>query len=170
MGDPGAALNPALRDVRFCPRCGQRADVEYPRFMSCPHCGYGAYYNPKPVAAAIPVTAAGEIVLLRRAFDPGKDLWTFPGGFVDLGETVEQAARREAREELDIAIELGALVGVYSRAEERTVLIVYAANATEPPRTTEEAVEVRSFDRDNIPWDELAFWSTRDALRDFLSA
>jgi 8-oxo-dGTP diphosphatase len=164
------ALNPALQEARFCPRCAQPATVAYPRSITCPHCGYGAYYNPKPVAAAIPVTPSDEIILLRRAFEPGKDLWTFPGGFVDLGESVEDAARREAREELDIAIELGPLVGVYSRAEERTVLIVYSARATEPPRATEEAVEVRSFERGAIPWDELAFWSTRDALREFLGA
>jgi 8-oxo-dGTP diphosphatase len=163
-------LNPALEHARFCPRCAQPATVTYPRSITCPHCGYGAYYNPKPVAAAIPVTASGEVILLRRAFEPGKDLWTFPGGFVDLGETVEQAAHRETREELDIAIELGPLVGVYSRAEERTVLIVYSARATEPPSTTAEAVEVRTYTRDAIPWDELAFWSTRDALRDFLTA
>jgi ADP-ribose pyrophosphatase YjhB (NUDIX family) len=165
-----STLNPALQEARFCPRCAQPATVTYPRSITCPHCGYGAYYNPKPVAAAIPVTQTNRIILLRRAFEPGKDLWTFPGGFVDLGETVEEAARREAKEELDIAIELGALVGVYSRAEERTVLIVYAARAIERPRTTEEALEVRGFDRDDIPWDELAFWSTHDALRDFLTA
>ncbi len=46
------SLNPALDGARFCPRCGEAAEVEYPRFISCPHCGYGAYYNPKPVAAA----------------------------------------------------------------------------------------------------------------------
>jgi ADP-ribose pyrophosphatase YjhB (NUDIX family) len=161
-------LNPALEDARFCPRCAQPATVAYPRSITCPHCGYGAYYNPKPVAAAIPQTADGRIILLRRAFEPGKGLWTFPGGFVDLGETVQQAAHRETREELDIAIELERLVGVYSRAEERTVLIVYAARTSEPPSTTTEAVEVGSFARDSIPWDELAFWSTRDALRDFL--
>jgi 8-oxo-dGTP diphosphatase len=164
------SLNPALQDARYCPRCGEPAEVAYPRSISCPHCGYGAYYNPKPVAAAIPVTPDNHIVLLKRAFDPGKDLWTFPGGFVDLGETVEQAAHRETREELDIAIELGPLVGVYSRAEERTVLIVFAAQTAEPPRTTEEAIEVSSFERHDLPWDELAFWSTRDALRDFLGA
>jgi 8-oxo-dGTP diphosphatase len=164
------ALNPALEDARFCPRCARPATIAYPRSITCPHCGYGAYYNPKPVAAAIPVTPQDQIILLRRAFEPGKDLWTFPGGFVDLGETVQQAAHRETREELDIAIELGPLVGVYSRAEERTVLIVYAARATETPSTTEEASEVRAFDRSDLPWDELAFWSTRDALRDFLRA
>jgi ADP-ribose pyrophosphatase YjhB (NUDIX family) len=162
-------LNPALQEARFCPRCAQPAAIDYPRSITCAHCGYGAYYNPKPVAAAIPVTRQEEIILLRRGFDPGKGLWTFPGGFVDLGETVQQAAHRETREEIDIAIELGPLVGVYSRAEERTVLIVYAATATEQPRTTEEATEVRSFARDGIPWDELAFWSTRAALTDFLN-
>ncbi len=162
------ALNPALQDAKFCPRCGQPAEIAYPRSISCPHCGYGAYYNPKPVAAAIPVTPAGDIVLLRRGFDPGKDLWTFPGGFVDLGETVEEAARREAREEIRAEVQLGELVGVYSRAEERVVLIVFAARTTQTPRTTDEATEVRAYPVHELPWDELAFWSTRDALKDFV--
>jgi ADP-ribose pyrophosphatase YjhB (NUDIX family) len=163
-------LNPALEEARFCPRCAQPAQVAYPRSITCPHCGYGAYYNPKPVAAAIPLTPAGEIILLRRAFDPGKGLWTFPGGFVDLGETVQQAAHRETTEELGIAIELGALVGVYSRPDSRIVLIVFAAGTTDEPTTTDEASEVRSFQAAELPWDELAFWSTREALRDFLDA
>jgi ADP-ribose pyrophosphatase YjhB (NUDIX family) len=163
-------LNPALQEARFCPRCAQPAQVAYPRSITCPHCGYGAYYNPKPVAAAIPVAPTGDIILLRRAFDPGKDLWTFPGGFVDLGETVQQAAHRETTEELGIAIELGALVGVYSRPDSHVVLIVFAATTTDEPTATEEASEVRGFRATQIPWDELAFWSTRDALRDFLDA
>jgi ADP-ribose pyrophosphatase YjhB (NUDIX family) len=169
MGDPGAALNPALRDVRFCPRCGRPADVEYPRFMSCAHCGYGAYYNPKPVAAAIPATADGRIILLRRGFEPGKGLWTFPGGFVDLGESVEDAARREAMEELEIDVELGAIVGVYSRPEDHVVLIVYAATTAQTPQPTAEATEVRAFAPRELPWDTLAFWSTERALRAFIA-
>jgi len=162
-------LNPALEDARFCPRCGNAAEVAYPRSISCPHCGYGAYYNPKPVAAAIPVTAAGEVVLLRRGFDPGKDLWTFPGGFVDLGESVEEAARREAREEIEADVELTGLVGVYSRGEERIVLIVFEAQIEATPRTTPEALQVEAFAPDEIPWQELAFWSTTNALKDFLA-
>jgi ADP-ribose pyrophosphatase YjhB (NUDIX family) len=162
-------LNPALDQVSFCPRCGQHADVDYPRSINCPHCGYGAYYNPKPVAAAIPVTPRNELILLKRGFDPGKDLWTFPGGFVDLGESVEQAARREAQEELEIDIELTHLVGVYSSQDDRVVLIVFAATTTQHPRTTAEAIAVKSFNPDEIPWQELAFWSTTNALRDFLA-
>src|SRR5215218_4899682 len=169
MHDAMDELNPALRDVRFCPRCGQEAEVEYPQLIRCPHCGYGAYYNPKPVAAAIPVTPDGRIILLKRGFDPGKGLWTFPGGFVDLGESVEQAAHREVREEIDVAIELGPLVGVYSRPDSRIVLIVYAASTAERPRRTDEASEVHPFSRAAIPWEELAFPTTRAALKDFLT-
>lgn len=161
-----AALNPALAQARFCPRCGQPAQVDFPRRIECPHCGYAAYYNPKPVAAAIPIDAQGRTILLRRGFEPGRGLWTFPGGFVDLGESVEDAARREADEELGLAIELENLVGVYSRADERVVLIVYRARAIGQPRTTPEAVEVRAFWHAELPWSELAFWSTELALRD----
>ena len=112
------------------------------------------------------MTPDGRIILLRRGFDPGKGLWTFPGGFVDLGESVEDAAVREAMEELEIDIELGPLVGVYSRADERVVLVVYRATTTQTPRTTDEATEVRAFAPDELPWDELAFWSTELALKD----
>jgi len=162
-------INPALDDVSYCPRCRRPAEVVYPRSLTCAHCGYGAYYNPKPVAAAIPRDDDGRIVLLRRGFDPGAGLWTFPGGFVDLGESVEEAALRETREELEMDIQLDGLVGVYSRADERVVLVVFQARALSPPSTTEEATEVNAFASGELPWDELAFWSTEVALRDALA-
>jgi ADP-ribose pyrophosphatase YjhB (NUDIX family) len=163
-----ASLNPALAEARFCPRCGEAAEVTFPRRIVCTHCGYAAYSNPKPVAAAIPIDERGRVILLRRGFEPGRGRWTFPGGFVDLGESVEAAACRETDEELGLAVELGTLVGVYSRADERVVLIVFRALAVGEPRTTPEAVEVRPFGRTEIPWSELAFWSTELALRDAL--
>jgi ADP-ribose pyrophosphatase YjhB (NUDIX family) len=161
-----ASINPALAEARFCPRCGQLADITFPRSIVCPHCGYAAYFNPKPVAGAIPVDDEDHVILLRRGFEPGRGRWTFPGGFVDLGESVVDAAHRETDEELGIAIELGSLVGVYSRADDRVVLIVFLARALGRPRTTPEAIEVRSFAQAELPWDELAFWSTEQALRD----
>jgi ADP-ribose pyrophosphatase YjhB (NUDIX family) len=145
------------------------AEVEYPRRIQCPHCGYAAYYNPKPVAAAIPFDDSGRVILLRRGFDPGAGKWTFPGGFVDLGESVEEAAHRETDEELGMAIDLGRLVGVYSRDDDRVILVVFLARALGEPGTSPEATEVRAFAPDLIPWDELAFWSTKRALRDALS-
>lgn len=165
-----ASLNPALAEARFCPRCGRPAEVEFPRRISCPHCGYSAYSNPSPVAAAIPIDDDGRVILLRRGFDPGAGLWTFPGGFVDLGESVPDAARREAQEELGLAIELDGLVGVYSRPEDRVVLIVYRARAGGVPHTSPEAIEVAAFAPGEIPWDQLAFWSIERALREALAA
>jgi ADP-ribose pyrophosphatase YjhB (NUDIX family) len=161
-------MNPALDATRFCPHCGAAPRIEYPRSMHCDACGYAQFYNPKPVAAAIPREPDGRIWLLRRGFDPSAGRWTFPGGFVDLGESVDMAARREAREELEIDIELGALVGVYSRPEDRVVLVVYEAIARGDPHPTPEAPEIRAFAPGEIPWDELAFWSTGQALRDML--
>jgi ADP-ribose pyrophosphatase YjhB (NUDIX family) len=161
-----ASINPALAEARFCPRCEQLADITFPRSIACPHCGYNAYFNPKPVAGAIPMDDEDRVILLRRGFDPGQGRWTFPGGFVEQGESVEDAAHREANEELGISIELGPLVGVCSRAEDRVVLIVFLARALGRPQTTPEATQVRSFAQAEIPWDELAFWSTDRALRD----
>src|SRR5919112_2701668 len=154
-----ASLNPALEDARFCPRCAQPAQVTFPRELRCEACGYRALWSPEPVAAAIPRDAEGRIWLLRRTLHEGAGRWTFPGGFVELGESVEDAARRETREEMEIDIELGGLVGVYSRAQERVVLVVFAARALGTPRTTEEATEVRAYAPEELPWDELAFWS-----------
>ncbi|MEA2385581.1 MAG: hypothetical protein QOH72_5552 [Solirubrobacteraceae bacterium] len=162
------SINPALEGVRFCPRCGATPRVDFPRSLQCENCGYAAFYNPKPVAGAIPREADGRLWLLRRGFDPGAGLWTFPGGFVDLGESVEDAAVREAKEELEIDIALTGLVGVYSRPQDRVVLVVYDATLRGEPRPTPEAPEIRAFAPGEVPWSELAFWSTEQALRDLL--
>jgi 8-oxo-dGTP diphosphatase len=163
------SLNPALEDVRFCPRCGKDATIRFPRSLTCPHCGYGAFYNPKPVACTIPRNGDNELILLKRGFEPNRGRWSMPGGFVDLGESVEEAAIRETKEEINLDIELTQLVGVYSRNTERVVVVVYAARTEGTPTRTEEALEVQAFQPTTIPWDELAFWSDGRALRDYLS-
>ena len=107
---------------------------------------------------------------MRRATEPARGRWTMPGGFVDLGESVEDAAVRETHEELALEIDLGDLVGVYSRAQDRIVVVVYGARARGTPQPTDEALEVRAFVPSEIPWPDLAFWSDERALRDYLGA
>jgi len=87
-----------------------------------------------------------------------------PGGFVDLGETVEGAILRELGEELCVEATIGELVGVYSRADDRVVVIVFEAWVSGKPRPTDEAPEVRAFAAAELPWDELTFPSDRAAL------
>jgi ADP-ribose pyrophosphatase YjhB (NUDIX family) len=164
------SLNPALEDVGFCPRCGAAVMVRFPRSLHCEHCGYAAFYNPKPVGCAIAREPDGRLWLARRGFEPGKGRWSMPGGFVDLGETVEAAIVRELEEELCVSARIGRLVGVYSRAEERVVVIVFQAELMGPPRATDEAPEVSAFAPDAIPWDTLAFWTDSAALHDLLRA
>jgi 8-oxo-dGTP diphosphatase len=164
------SLNAALEDVGFCPRCGAPATVRFPRSLHCDRCGYAAFYNPKPVGCAIAREPDGRVWLARRGHEPGKGRWSMPGGFVDLGETVEAAIARELQEELSVVARVGSLVGVYSRADERVVVIVFEAVLTGAPEPTDEAPEVAAFAPGEIPWDDLAFWTDAAALREVLRA
>jgi ADP-ribose pyrophosphatase YjhB (NUDIX family) len=132
----------------------------------CEACGHIHYVNPIVVAGTIPEQDGG-IWLLRRAIEPRYGYWTFPAGFMEMGESVVDAAIRETREELDLVIEIGPLLGVYSRATMTNVHIVFAATALSEPRGGKETLEFRLFRPDEIPWDDLAFWSTEQGLRDW---
>jgi ADP-ribose pyrophosphatase YjhB (NUDIX family) len=139
-----------------------------PRRLVCGACRFVFYLDPKVAVGAI-CESAGGIVLLRRGIEPGRGKWVFPGGYVDRGEALEDAARREAREEIGADIRVARLVNVYSYAGRPVVVVVYAAELLGgPPRPGDETLEVRSFAPAEIPWDDLAFRSTRDGLRDYL--
>jgi NAD+ diphosphatase len=93
-----------------CPRCG--AELEHAEAsVSCPSCGLSVYANPAPTASALVLDGAGAVLLARRADEPKQGLWDLPGGFLDEGETAEEALRRELREEAGVEIEPGAFLG-----------------------------------------------------------
>jgi 8-oxo-dGTP diphosphatase len=158
---------------RFCPLCGaalasKSLKAGEPDRLVCGGCGFVFYLNPKLAACAI--SALGdEIVLLRRAIEPQKGKWVFPGGFVDRGETVPAAAARETREEVHLEVAVGDVVGVYSYPGNEVVVVVYEARVTGGRlEIGDECLEVRTFTPAAIPWDELAFESTREALRTYV--
>lgn len=158
----------------FCPRCG--GDLEprtlkstEPDRLVCRRCGFVFYQDPKVAVGTIIRTDAGQIVLVRRAIQPGYGKWVFPGGFVDRGEEVLSAAVREAREEAGLEIRIERLLNVYSYTGVTPVIIVYVATVIGGTMACdEECLEVRLFEPGEIPWDELAFRSTAEALREFL--
>jgi ADP-ribose pyrophosphatase YjhB (NUDIX family) len=98
------SLLPAA-SFRFCPRCGQgpSAPPESPVF-SCPACGFHYHFNPAVAAGVIAEDREGRVLLVRRAKEPARGLLGVPGGFVDIGETAEASARREACEETGIEV------------------------------------------------------------------
>ncbi len=164
LGDPG---------YKFCPKCGTAFDKRRlkdfePERLVCPACHFVFYLNPKVAAGAV-VEYQGGIVLLRREIDPRAGFWVHPGGFVDRGETLEAAARRETFEEVGLDVEIGRLLGAYSFAESEVVVVTFAARALSgTPMVGDESLEVAMFQPRDIPWDRLAFPSTHLALKEYL--
>ncbi len=158
---------------KFCPKCGaalsrRRLKDFEPERLVCTQCKFVMYLNPKVAAGAV-VQYEGGIVLLRREIDPRAGFWVHPGGFVDRGETLEAAARRETREEVGLDVEIGRLLGVYSFPDSEVVVVTYAAHVLAgSPTVGDESLEVRTFLPHELPWDDLAFPSTQQALRDYL--
>ncbi len=161
--------------VRFCVVCGSpltlrrwtEGDGAMQLCCSGVKCAHVHFLDPK-VAAGVIATIQGGAVLVRRAHNPGKGLWTFPGGFVNRGEVVPAAAAREAREEAGVKVAVDALLGVYSFKENPTVLIVYTGAVTAgAPRPLAETTEVKIVSPEEIDFAELAFDATRAAMRDW---
>ena len=159
--------------LKHCPRCagpleGRREADGEPTFPTCVACGFIYYFDPKLAAGVIP-RIGDRVGLIRRAIEPGYGLWTFPAGYVNCGERVEEAAIRETREEACLDVRIDRLVGVYSYTGRPVVIVVYEGIVTGGALGCgEEAIEARAFARGEIPWGELAFASVRDGLRDFI--
>jgi ADP-ribose pyrophosphatase YjhB (NUDIX family) len=159
---------------RFCPKCGgalsrQRLKAAEPERRVCGSCAFIFYDDPKVAACTIPVID-GKIILLKRGIEPSYGKWVFPGGFLDRGERVEDAAIRETWEEVNLKVEVTQLLNVYSYLGYPVVVIVYLARVIGGQlQAMDEALEVGTFTPAEVPWDELAFASTRDALTDYLA-
>jgi 8-oxo-dGTP diphosphatase len=160
-------------EFRYCPVCGGRLHSktlkpEEPDRLVCSKCDFVFYLDPKVVACSI-VEMDGRIVLLKRAIDPQKGKWVLPGGYVDRGEEVRAAALRETREECGLTIRLKELLGLYSYPGKISVVVVYVAEPSGGELMVgDETADVRLYAPQSIPWDQLAFQSTTDALKDYL--
>ncbi len=160
--------------LNFCSSCG--ASLRFGEIpgedrhrLSCPSCGHIAYVNPRLVVTTLPITDAGEIVLLRRGIEPGLGAWAQPGGFLEVDETVNQAAIRETWEETRLIVEPGEIVGLYTRLEAAVVTIAFEARIVGgTATTTPEALEIATFAPEAIPWSGIAFKTTTWALRDWI--
>lgn len=160
--------------LRYCSRCGAvlqhgLVEGEDRHRSSCPSCGHIAYVNPRMVVTALPVTNDGRLVLLRRGIEPGLGAWAQPGGFLEVDESVGEAAVRETLEETGLIIRPGEIVGLYTRLEAAVVVLVLEASIVGGVAApTQEALEIEAFAPDSIPWSGLAFKTTYWALVDWL--
>lgn len=166
-----AAWQARAEQTRHCSFCGGKLETRsVPEHKGevklCSACNRVCFLNPK-VAAGTLVLIDGKIVLARRSIEPGYGLWTFPGGFVDLGETPQEAAARETFEEVRLEVQVGAPAGVYISSGRDTVILVFWAEATGGTlQPADECLDARLFAPAEIPWDSLAFPSTRALLHE----
>jgi ADP-ribose pyrophosphatase YjhB (NUDIX family) len=175
-GFEGGAPGWLRATLNFCSRCGTAlefslVDGEHRERLVCSACGFIAYVNPRMVVTTLPITDAGEIVLLRRAIEPGYGHWAQPGGFLEADETAIQGAVRETREETGLVVEPTGIVGIYSRPQAAIVVIAFEARITGGTMSpTPEALEVRPFTPGTVPWPDIAFDTSVWALSDWLRA
>ncbi|HLI10430.1 MAG TPA: NUDIX hydrolase [Alphaproteobacteria bacterium] len=135
--------------------------------LMCPDCGFIQYDNPKIVVGAV-VHWDGHVLLVKRAINPRRGFWTLPAGYLELNETTQEGALREAYEEARAKIALEGLLAVYNIPRLSQVQLIYRARLLSPAIAPgPESEEVGLFGWDKIPWDDLAFPSVRWALGHF---
>ena len=168
----GKPLGP---EIRYCPRCGEAVEAGIPpgdnlyRYF-CRACDTIHYENPRMVVGCLP-EHEDSVLLCKRAIAPRRGYWTVPAGFMELEETLAEAAMRETLEEAQAKVKLGDLLAVIDVTHARQVHIFFRAQLTAKEfGAGEETLEVRLFTFNELPWNEIAFPSVKIALEQLIRA
>lgn len=159
--------------MKFCSKCGTRVTFRVPpgddrkRFV-CDVCHTVHYENPKLVVGCIP-RWKDKILLCRRSIEPCYGKWTLPAGYMENGETVSEGARREAFEEAGITVDILSLYGLYNLPFINEVYLIFVAQMVDSSFSPgSESLDVRLFDKSDIPWNDLAFTAVHKILLQYL--
>ncbi|HKT74198.1 MAG TPA: NUDIX hydrolase [Steroidobacteraceae bacterium] len=159
--------------MNFCSQCGARVEYRTPpgdhlsRHV-CDSCGTIHYQNPRLIVGCVP-EYEGQILLCKRAIEPRLGYWTVPAGFMENGETLQQAAARESYEEALATVEIGSLLTIVHVLHTHQVHVFFRATLPEARfGPGPESLEVMLVDPQDIPWSDLAFPSTEFTLRRYL--
>jgi len=159
--------------MNFCNQCGAKVEFRIPpgdhlpRHI-CDACGTIHYLNPRLVVGCVP-EYEGRILLCRRAIEPRRGFWTVPAGFMENGETLQQAAARESYEEALARVEIGSLLSIVHVLHAQQVHVFFRARMTEPTYGAgAESLETVLVEPKDIPWPDIAFRSVDFALHRYL--
>lgn len=159
------------RTIKYCRNCGTAVAYRTPddgdtrERAVCPACGTIHYENPINVVGTIPVLG-DRVLLCKRNIEPRRGKWTLPAGFMELGETTSEGAARETDEEAGARYEMEGLFAVMSVVHVGQVHLFYRARLLDDHfEPGHETIETRLFNEAEIPWNELAFRTVREALR-----
>jgi ADP-ribose pyrophosphatase YjhB (NUDIX family) len=159
--------------MNFCNQCGAKVELRIPpgdllpRHV-CDACGTIHYQNPRLVVGCVP-EHQGRILLCRRAIEPRRGFWTVPAGFMENGETLQQAAARESKEEALADVEIGSLLTIVHVLHAQQVHVFFRATLRSPDYGAgAESLEADLFRPEDIPWHDIAFPSTEYTLKRYL--
>jgi len=160
--------------MNFCNQCGANVILRVPdgdtlpRYV-CQHCATIHYQNPKIVTGCIPVWQ-DQVLLCKRAIEPGYGLWTLPAGFMENGETSMAGAAREALEEAHAVIDDMQLYGLFNLPHIDQIYMMFRGNLRDGSATPgQESLDVALYYEQDIPWQQLAFPVVAESLKLFFS-
>jgi len=160
--------------MKFCPSCGAAIEQRVPpgdeRLRAvCTVCAAVHYQNPRVVVGCIPEWQ-GRILLCRRAIEPRRGFWTAPAGFLEIGESLSTAARRETQEEALAEVAIGSMLSVVNVLYAAQVHVMFRARMLHGGHGAGlESLETRLVNEAEVPWDELAFTSIHFALQRYFA-
>jgi ADP-ribose pyrophosphatase YjhB (NUDIX family) len=163
-----------MSEPRYCSHCGTETTIRIPEGdhlprQVCDACGIVHYQNPRIIVGCVP-EHDGKILICRRAIEPRHGFWTIPAGFMENGETLEQGAARECLEEAMAEVRIGSLLALVNVTHAQQVHVFFRATLPRPVHGAgPESLETALVDPADIPWDEIAFPSTRFALERYLA-
>ena len=160
--------------MNYCIVCGNFVkkvllkDDSVERFI-CTTCNHIHYENPKIIVGSLPVKD-DFILLCKRNIEPAKGKWTFPSGYMEIGESLEDGAKREAYEEARLVYEIIKLYGSFSNPRIGQVIFVYLAKILNKDyKAAAETSEVKLFQLNKIPWDDISFPSVEFFLKRYVA-
>lgn len=164
-------------NYHFCPRCSKKLTKKSNSLYICTNCSFHLYENPRPTNGLIAENEKGEILLVKRKFDPKKGYWDIPGGFVNIGETLEESYVREIKEELGVIVkDLRYLTStadryLYKGNNYYTLGFIFTGNVEENKLQIHDDIsEIKFFPGDKIPFDRIAFEGVKKGIKFYLSS
>lgn len=159
-------------NIKFCSSCGYPlerkvlSDFE-PARLVCGNCGFVHYENPKIVTGCLIHDDDGKVLLCKRSIEPRLGLWGVPAGFMENGESTQQAAARETLEEAKAVVDVKELFMLASLTQSSQVFMLYRAKLVGGFKPGNETSEVKLFEKHQIPWDSIAFHTVKVSLECF---
>ena len=160
--------------MKFCSSCGGNITLSIPEGDNrdrhvCDECGTIHYQNPRIIAGTLPIYE-DKVLLCRRAIEPRKGFWTLPAGFMENGETTQEAAERETWEEAEAKIDIDGLYTLYDLPHISQVYMFYRGTVVEGKFGVGlESLETKLFTESDIPWSELAFPTIKQTLKRYFN-